>query len=306
MRARFSLQAWLSGLFLSLLALSSSPAHADIPALCEPAKRRLDQAVASGDRSAAIAARDRIRVLANACPQLWKAAQQRVLPPERTIAPAKAVAPPKKAAPNPPGQTVQKRPRDLLMDQIEKAVEAGDYPKLQEALNTACSSGPGLRCLTLSREVRSLGIHKPPQVRAQAMQAWNRARTMLADECNRGIADSCSVASEEYFDFSGGNSDLPKARALLEKGCSLGNAQSCDGLGHYLERGWGGPKDYGRARSLMARACSAGRDQSCSNLAAMYENGLGGPVDFVRAREYYGQACRLGTKWACDQQKRLK
>lgn len=77
---RFRLPFCLLLAALLLSGLAVAPARADIPALCAPAKARHDKAMASGDRSAAIAARERIKVLAQACPQLWAAVRNAPLP----------------------------------------------------------------------------------------------------------------------------------------------------------------------------------------------------------------------------------
>lgn len=297
-----SLLGWL---LLIAIAFSAKPALADIPALCSPAQKRFDQAITVGDRSGAIAARERIRVLSEACPNLWKSVRKRKLPPERPETLGKAAPTLQKNQPKLGQQITRRSEEDPLLLKLEEAQKADDYRQVEQLMSIACGPGSGGRCLNLAKKLAIQGAHTPPQARMLGVWYWERAREMLTQECQAGNARSCKVGSEDFFRDVGLKPDMPRSRALLEKGCSLRDVESCGSLGHYLERGWGGPPDYVRARAIMSEVCSAGRDMSCLNLAEMFEKGVGGPIDLSEARSFYAKACKLGNNWACQQRKRL-
>jgi hypothetical protein len=97
---------WLLVVATVMQGFLASPARADVPALCGPAKTRHDRAVASGERSAVLAARERIKALAGACPQLWAAVRNAPLPREKEQAKS---AQPQQQKTEPKAKTAQRR-----------------------------------------------------------------------------------------------------------------------------------------------------------------------------------------------------
>lgn len=92
----------LNGGIVLTAGIFSTAVMADIPALCAPAKARHDKAMASGERGAVLAARDRIKALAGACPQLWAAVRNASLPPLKEQAKAAQAGPKKELKPQSP------------------------------------------------------------------------------------------------------------------------------------------------------------------------------------------------------------
>lgn len=310
---RFSRTTLLIGLqaFLLFVALSgSNAATADIPALCEPAKRRFDEAIAGGNRGNAISARQRIRALSKACPQLWDNVRQRKLPSDEPKTPDKSGPPKQKSSPNSASQRSSVPDVDPLIAQLQQAQKAGDWSRAESIMSGVCHLSAAARCIKLSKELAiygdGTGPFPTPQAKAIGQKYWSQGRELLAQECLSGTAKSCTAGSNEFFHNVGKESDLNRSRMLLEKGCSMRDDDSCFTLAHYLERGWGGPADYVRARSLWSQGCSAGRGNHCGRLAEMHELGKGGAVDLQQARSLFAKACKLGDSWGCRQRKRLQ
>lgn len=89
-----------------LCLFAATPALADVPALCGPAKARHDRAMAAGERGAVLAARERVKALAGACPQLWATVRNAPLPREKEQAKSAQSPLPKS---EPKAKTAQRR-----------------------------------------------------------------------------------------------------------------------------------------------------------------------------------------------------
>lgn len=287
-----------------------NPASADIPALCEPAKRRFEQAVGAGDRDSAIAARERIRALSKACPQLWDKVRQRKLPSDEPKPPVKTEPTKEKSSPGAAAQRSSEPAVDPLVAQLQQAQKARDWNRVEQIMIGVCRPSAGERCIELAKELAiwgdRTGVFPAPQAKAIGQKYWGQGRELLAQECLSGTAKSCTVGSTEFFRDLGMKPDMNRSRSLLEKGCLLRDRDSCFTLAHYLERGWGGSADYVRARSLWSEGCSAGRGKDCGRLAEMHELGKGGATDLTQAQSLFRKACKLGDDWGCRQLKRLK
>lgn len=135
---------------LSSASVFSTAAVADVPALCAPAKARHDRVMASGERGAVLAARERIKALAGACPQLWAAVRSAPLPPVKELAKSPQVAP--KAEAKQSGQSAQVKPlapNPLLDKEARRFLKMGfklfEEPTISQPPTTYVGDGDYLK-----------------------------------------------------------------------------------------------------------------------------------------------------------------
>lgn len=137
------------GIYLAALIFAmplSTAAAADVPALCSPAKARYDKAVSSGDRATVLGARDRIKALAGACPQLWAAVRNAPLPAIKEPARSPQLTP--KADTKQSGQSAQAKPRSpnpRIDKETQRLLKMGytlyETPTISQPLTTYVGEG---------------------------------------------------------------------------------------------------------------------------------------------------------------------
>jgi TPR repeat protein len=239
---------------LVMLGFAATPAQADIPALCAPAKARHDKAMASGDRGAVIAARERIKVLANACPQLLAAVSRQSLPSATKAATAKASQPvPKKAVTVP---TVSAPTTAVALGEKAEALFArNDYVSARPASEKACASGWSNSCFQLAWMLDSGEGGPKNQL---------RARSLYQTACDGGAGLAC-LNSGIMFEtgWPDGVKNEALARSVYQKACDSGFWLGCSNFAGMLEEGRGGPIDRPRAKGLFALACARGDTEAC-------------------------------------------
>lgn len=114
-------------------------------------------------------------------------------------------------------------------------------------------------------------------------------------ECDRGIAEACSVLAARLE-----KSEASRAVVLHERACELELPGDCVLAARMHAAGRGVVPSRPRQMDLLARACVLGDASSCVLPAKAYGSGGGVDRNERRARELWERACTGGVEAACD------
>jgi len=121
------------------------------------------------------------------------------------------------------------------------------------------------------------------------------------EECDRGIASSCTLLAQRLERGDGIALDLPRAVRLEERACEvLQDPGACVNAARMHAEGRGVPPSRARQIELLAAACTLGDPFACVVPARALATGSGVVRDPRRATDLWQRACAGGVERACE------
>jgi TPR repeat protein len=307
----------VAGLLLMAAALLPSPARADVPAICGPAKTQWDAAIANHNTAAALAARKRVMgPLKDACPLLHQQLAQASVPH----------ADPKPPTPS-PRPSVAAITDPFKLEQLAIDAEAAkDLAKSTSLYRDACNAKLARACTHLGLHYRDgTGVEKDNVAAAtwseigcdrgdapgctQAGLVVNqgttsaekqRARLLFARACDQHHGLGCKKLGDEYYDGTSVAKDMARVRSLWTMACDYKELGGCIDMGEVYAQGLGVDRDYAKSATFFKAACDKNHARSCNTLGGYYESAKGVGQDYAQALQLYTRACDAsGGSYGC-------